>query len=261
MTLRTKIVGASSRLLNYSMRAGITAAIQPVVTVNEYPKSGGTWLAKMLAVAIDIPFIDNSLLPPGGPCVIRTHWDPYKSTKPCVFVVRDCRDVMVSYFYHRLKNIDNTPRLKQMYEAKFPAGLQASQIKVQLPIFIQLEFSCVGYGSYLDWRSHVLRAVELAGKDERYCLVKYEDVLEDPVKELDRVIQKLTGKVTTVEKLELVVKAFELDLVQKNQLLNSAETTFVRQGGAGGWKQHFNDESDRAIAELAGDALQALGYN
>ena len=48
--------------------------------------------------------------------------------------------------------------------------------------------------------------------------------------------------------------------VKSSQVLSTAETTFVRKGGAGGWKDYFSDDSERVINELAGEALRKLRY-
>ena len=90
--------------------------------------------------------------------------------------------------------------------------------------------------------------------------MKYEDLLLDPAVEIDKVVHQFTGKSISPEKLDLVVKLFQIDLVKSSQVLSTAETTFVRKGGAGGWKDYFSDDSERVINELAGEALRKLRY-
>ena len=167
---------------------------------------------------------------------------------------------LVSLFFHRVRNLKNTPKLKNLYDTEFDHGLDSSLIEDQLATFIRHEFDSVGYGNYLDWTSHVMRAMELAKLHDTHCLVKYEALLRDPAMELDKVINQFTGRSISIDKLDLIVKLFQIDLVKNNQVLSTAETTFIRKGGAGGWKDYFCEESECVMDELAGEALRKLDY-
>ena len=69
--------------------------------VNEYPKSGGTWLSQMLADYLGIPFPRNRF-PTIGKQVMHGHYYALRHNKRIICALRDGRDVMVSYYYHCL---------------------------------------------------------------------------------------------------------------------------------------------------------------
>src|SRR5208283_4194402 len=74
-----------------------------LLTVAEHPRSGGTWVAEMLADYFQMPFPKYNRLPLACPAIVHTHlW--YSPRMPqAVFVVRDGRDLVVSSYFSILK--------------------------------------------------------------------------------------------------------------------------------------------------------------
>ena len=73
----------------------------PLYIVNEYPKSGGTWVGQMLGRALRVPFPRNRF-PVLRPSIMHGHYLRPWGMKNVVVVWRDGRDVMVSWYYQNL---------------------------------------------------------------------------------------------------------------------------------------------------------------
>ena len=230
-----------------------------VVTVCEYPKSGGTWLAKNIATALNLPFIGNGVFIPILPCVIRTHWNADTQLAPAVLVVRDVRDIMVSLFHHRLRNIANTPKRKQQYDEAFGESLQLKKIKEQLPEFMKIEFDNPRYGSKANWSEHTRKVLSVSkNKEAQTSLIKYEDALNNANSELDRVLKEI-GKPVDAKIIDLSAQLHDSKW-GNTRSQHLGETTFLRTAAAGDWRAHFNYQSANFIYERCQDELLALGY-
>lgn len=70
----------------------------PTLFVNEYPKSGGTWVCQMLSEALNRRFDDNRY-PRFGPCVVKLHRANFERGERIV-IIRDPFDVALSFFHH-----------------------------------------------------------------------------------------------------------------------------------------------------------------
>jgi hypothetical protein len=75
----------------------------PFYYVCEYPKSGGTWLAQMVGDCLQVPFPRYSVFPIGCEAVILNHWRYDPRLRRVFYIYRDGRDVMTSFFFHRLR--------------------------------------------------------------------------------------------------------------------------------------------------------------
>ena len=260
MLKKTKVISLSSRLFNFAHRKGFCKSIEPIIIVNEFPKSGGTWLSKMMATALDLPFIDSSVLPPGAPCVIRNHWDPFKLSRPCVFIVRDYRDVMVSLFHHRCRNYEKTPQLNKIYKKNIGEHLNALKIRDQMAAFLESELSSKRYGNYLGWVEHMNRTLEVCQLNPDSMIVKYEDLVSDTHTVLSDILRRRMGAEIPSDKIDLVVKLYDIQLMKKMDSY-SGQTTFVRQGAVGKWSDSFDDKSLELTEEYAGEMIRKLEYS
>lgn len=233
-----------------------------VITVVEYPKGGGTWVGKLLATCLDIPFVGGGKYLPLIPSVIRTHWPVSPRIKPCVVIVRDPRDVMVSLFFHRIRNMGNTPGRKKQFEKIFPGGLSADHISSQLSKFIELEFDDPRYGAHINWSEFVDSAIkEINDEDgmDSIVLVKYEDMISRPVDTLSSTLSCF-GFDLSVDLISQSVKIHDKSWGNKNFIGNPGETTYVRSGQIGEWRQVFNQESGKTLSRYCGARLVSLGY-
>ena len=78
----------------------------PFYYVTEYPKSGGSWLADMIADYLQIPRPVHYHLPLSFTCVIHNHWGYSPRLRRVFYLYRDGRDVVVSdYFFINRQSI------------------------------------------------------------------------------------------------------------------------------------------------------------
>mgnify|MGYP001793945937 CR=1 FL=1 len=87
-------------ILRYCMVHNLSKFLQLYI-INEYPKSGGTWVGQMLARALDIPFPRNRF-PELRSSIMHGHYLNPWGMKNVVVVWRDGRDMMVSWYHHCL---------------------------------------------------------------------------------------------------------------------------------------------------------------
>jgi hypothetical protein len=86
----------------------------PLFIVNEYPKSGGSWLGQMLAESIKVPFPRNRL-PMLSSSIMHGHYIWPGNMKNIVILWRDGRDILISQYYHSLfENEKGNKRLVEL---------------------------------------------------------------------------------------------------------------------------------------------------
>jgi sulfotransferase family protein len=225
--------------------------------VVSFPKSGRTWLHVMLArlahgaqrpFVLDVPgvlFTHDDADKPALP--LRTDFDRYAGRK-VVLLVRDPRDVLVSYFAHRTRR-DHT------YEGTLAAFVREP-----------------GYGAeriatfMAGWWRH--RTVPRG-----FLLVRYEDLHADPRKELERLARFLGLPHGDAELEEAVAFAAFDRMVEMERAgafadkrLRAAdagdpESYKVRRGEVGGWATELTAVDAAWVSTVMARTLPAeLGY-
>jgi Sulfotransferase domain len=241
---------------------GLTAADAVLVS---YPKSGSTWLRFLLGHVmcgqeVDFDSVRDALPPigrhrraprllPGDGRMVRTHEPLHAFAGPSgasiVYLVRDGRDVAVSYLHHLRRT------------GEFDGDLARF-----LPRFLS-----GAIGSYGAWHAHALEASAPRERGESPLLViRYEDLRRDTVSELARIITFL-GLKPENHQLEEVVAANSKERMrvkeQTSRVLQSQNTDgsfFVRPDGGPSWEEQVEPAMLQTFEEVAGAALQAFGY-
>lgn len=232
-----------------------------------YPKSGNTWLRFMIGNYLsDDPcdFTKLSLLIPdvyvnpehisqlSKPRIIKSHEPFVTEYSRVVYVVRDGRDVAVSYYFFALKQRYQNTRfnLNTTFE-EFVNVFNAGQVD-----------------GFTLWSEHVNSWLNQA--TDNFLLIKYEDMKADPGAEL---IRFLTFAGITVEddRVAQAVKAssfknmrrIEKESYQPFEWFNPSDPSiiyFVRKGEIGDWQEFFTDQTLAEFIEIHGSALEQLGY-
>lgn len=223
-----------------------------------YPKSGNSWvrfiLANMLSPSKEItlknieeyvPDIHKSrerINKMASPRFIKTHFPVYDCFPRFVYITRDVRDVMVSY-YHYAEG-------RGLFSGSFSDFLKSS-----IP------------GSYGGWQKHVQNALSFAEKNgDRVLFLKYEDMLNTP----DRAAWKIADFCRLDISPETVMNAVErtnfknLQNVEKKYgaaFFNQPGSRFFRSGKRGEWASYFSPEDLSQIYSECGELLQSLGYD
>ena len=170
-----------------------------------------------------------------------------------VYVVRDPRDVAVSFYYYNLKVRD------------IPEGYSMDQF---VDRFVAAKV--VGYADLVGcWQDHVLSWVRLRRGNLGFRLLRYEDLLADPVKELTNLAPFL-GIDPTPERVERAVRLSSgshmrsLEKEQSQQWVSTKGTRqdipFVREAKSGGWRDKLSTTAIKVIEDAWGDTMKELGY-
>ncbi|XP_073492134.1 sulfotransferase 1C4-like [Aquarana catesbeiana] len=229
------------------------------ILIATFPKAGTTWMQEIADLIllqgdveqsmrapcfIKVPFLDLNVkpIPPGveaaanmpSPRLLKTHM-PIKLLPPSflekntkvIYVARNAKDCMVSYYYFQLMNKGlPDPGTWNEYFSTFLAG-------------------DVPWGSWFD---HVIGWWKAKDK-QRILYIFYEDMVEDPKREIKKIIEFLEKDVSD-EVLEKILYHTSFEVMKDNpmanysvlssQLMDQSVSKFMRKGKVGDWKNHFS---------------------
>ncbi len=244
--LRRAVNLANRRL---AIHAGTRLRLYPVLG---FPKSGTTWLCQMLADALGVPFAQLPRLPALRPSVLHGHWAYHPRLRPVVFVVRDGRDCMVSfYFFHKLMHDAGE---STAFRTLYPPGTDLNDVRSNLPRFIEHIFRRPT-GARSTWPEY-----NRAWRDRPGVVyARYEPLRADPAAELARICREL-GSPAPAESVTAAVERWSMPRLTGREPGQEDRGSFIRKGVSGDWVARFNAESRAIFADLAGDALVELGY-
>ena len=234
------------------------SGLAPYYLVNEFPKSGGTWLAQMLSDALDLPFRRNAPIR-FEPAVTHGHFLSPLGLRNVVVLWRDPRDLLVSYYYHcYFRNEHGNAALVRLMKARCPFADYAD-IRANLPAFIGF-LSNTPLSPSFTWPGF---AAVWAGRP-RTVQTSYEALRADTPGELARVAEALTGGPLPAGRAAEVAGRHSFARVKEaaeRARPAHAELSFVREGALGGWRKHFTPDALAALREGGyEEAMRKLGY-
>jgi hypothetical protein len=230
-----------------------------------HPRSGSTWLRTILANILrpdnpSNPDVFNTLIPGVSiraalrvnrlppPRIVMSHtW--YRPGLPTVvYLVRDGRDVLVSFYHYTITRSGHSDR-------------------IDFPEFFN--HYCSGQYGYI-WHHHVTswltKGREAMGD---HCLIiRFEDLREDTVTVVERVVDFL-GLSATSKQVEVAVQQASLANLRKIERTRwqkkglgvpEKATTFYRSGKSGQWKDYFTEDNCELFYEKSAQALRLAGY-
>ncbi len=233
----------------------------PLVYVCGFPKSGTTWVTQLTADYLQLPFPRLSLLPIGCAAVVHGHESVVSTYQRALYVIRDGRDAMVSFYFHLSKNIPSGDRPVLTSEQKkiFPGLVNKNDIKKNLPAFMKRQM-VVPHGSCgLNWGQHVQRYLDLQRPD--VPMVRYEDLLLEPVDTLSNAMASLEQVTIDKSRIEASVDKFSFTSQANRSAGKEDRTSFLRSGQAGDWKKYFSEEALNIFLHYCGSQLEAAGYD
>lgn len=246
-----------ARRAESAMRAAMCTLLSralPLVIVNEYPKSGGSWLASLLSEYLQLPFPRNRF-PQLRPSIMQTHYLPKPGLHNIVCMFRDGRDVMVSFYYHSLfeNNRENAELVRTTRAAMQFADDR--DIRANLPRFIEYKFT-TRRQPHFTWREFALEWYR-----EGVPRVRYEELLNDTAGQLKRVIEELRpGQPVSTSRLQAAVENNSFSARSGRAAGDEQPDNFLRKGVSGDWKDKMSLEARQVFDHHAGDALRLLGY-
>lgn len=227
-----------------------------IVHVVEFPKCGGSWVRNMIRTYMgkDL-FINNRFISKYD--VILSHKTYTAAYKNPVVVVRDPRDMYVS-FYHYETNFKDRSKKPAIYDyfihdperdqkEDFYHYLKAKMLYKSHPWCF--------YSQFIDSWVNV----------PNICLVKYEDCLKDAGKQLIKIMRHL-DRTIDFDRIDNAVEKTSFMSITKEKYGVSRvagdvdNSKFHRKGIAGDWKNYFSGESCELFDKLEGRTLIELGY-
>jgi len=227
------------------------------VFVVGYPKSGNTWVQNLIAGAVygvDLELTPDSLVQElipdvhskkvykrySSPVFFKSHAGPDPQYRRVIYLLRDGRDVMVSY-YHYLRALKRDPidllELVQMRKGLFPC----------------------------QWHEHVQRWLANPHQAEM-LIVKYEDLKRNPMQELLRICA-FADFTRSASALEHAIRKASFAAMQKREIALGWENArwpkdklFVRRGEVGSYRDEMPPEVQKVFLREAKVVLQQTGY-
>ena len=244
-----KINGLSRFLLMHWLSGRL-----PLYIVNEYPKSGGTWLGQMLSEAFEVPFPRNRL-PMLRSSIMHGHLLWSGKMKNVIVLWRDGRDVLVSQYYYSLFEHDYHNAYGVELTRRNVPFTDFENIQKNLPAFIEYTYNWnlqPGFSwtdFYRSWGSR---------KDVVH--VKYEDLRRDTPKELQKIYQKILGRQLSLVRAKEISEKYSFERQSGRKPGQENKKSFMRKGIVGDWENNFSDEAKKCFDRYAGDTLIGLGY-
>ena len=269
-----RVLTHAGRVLTGRQLAGRNLTVFPDdVFVVSYPRSGNTWTRFLISNLIyqdepttfvniesRIPEIyfnaDHKMRSLERPRILKSHECFQPHYKRVIYIVRDPRDVAVSFYHHNVK-AGNIPEDYPMDDF--------------IPRFIDAEFD----SRWGCWHDSVVSWLTLRQGLPTFLMLRYEDMKADPQGQLSRVAEFLRNCAfrqidASPEKLQRAVdlstpermRALEKEqgdkwvLTEKTRL----DKPFVRSAKSGGWKSILSGKAVAMIESAWGATMTELGY-
>jgi Sulfotransferase domain len=233
-----------------------------------YPRSGNTWtrflIANLLHPEQQVTFANIERLIPDTssqsnralkrtprPRFIKTHaYFDHKYGK-VIYIVRDPRDVALSYYHFQRKyrQIEDDYSLEQ-YVDDYVSGRLIS----------------ISWGT---WGENVASWISTRGQSSRFLLLRYEDMIEDSEHELARVARFLELSAEPQLLLRAIERSSadrmrEMEKLEANEWVatkkHRKDIPFVGAATSGKWKELLPESSVRSIEAAWGGLMASLGY-
>ena len=254
--------------------------VEPIYVIG-YPKSGNTWVARLLSDLLDSPIeagddpinqADNSKEFHGYYRIIKGHYS--RSNRPAyisnhskiIYIVRDFRDVLISGFFFSHNNfpeqkivINSKERFSSFYKLYFYHQLRRMTKK-----WVSHELTLLRNFIYRSpkntvgsWNDHV----EYWIGQPNIVVVRYEDLLNNPFE----TVEKILSGIDVCQHFLNIDETIERQSFsnRKNGFLRSndkANFKFLRNGGSGDWKRFLNEKAIKRIEITHGRVMRSLGY-
>ena len=263
-----KQVAAYMRVVTKQQAAARGLTVFPDDTfLVSFPRSGNTWTRFLVCNIINpddpvnfaklesrIPEIydvtDRQLRSFPRPRIIKSHESFDPRYKKIIYIVRDPRDVVLSYYEFQLKRRVVT---------------EECSLEEFIPRFMESEFE-PKTGS---WRDHVVSWTATRGGDKNFLFLRYEDMIANTQQESTK-IAKFLGFDSSPERMARAVELSTADRMRKLEKEQSRQwketkktrqdKPFVRKATSGGWRSSLPERCVAMLESAWGDVMRSVGY-
>lgn len=236
------------------------------IYIVSYPKSGNTWVRFMVGnLSCDTQAVTFSNLERNvpdiyqnssrvlkkqlRPRILKSHEYLDPRYRKVIYIVRDPRDVAISYYHFliKMRSID-----------------EDCSMSAYIDRFIRGRLDPFG-----SWRDHVGGWVGARQGMQNFLLLRYEEMLDDPARELRKIAEFLGYSVTDAQ-IETTVamssfermRALEQQEVGQWAAIKAGRTDkpFVREGRKEGWRTELPIDAIERIESSWSDLMMDLGY-
>lgn len=209
-----------------------------------YPKSGNTWIRFVLAYMITgsknklnfqevekiVPdvYVSKDLIDEmSSTRFIKTHDALLTYFPKSIYIVRDYRDVLVSFYHYKIA--------LEEFEGDFSAFIRSKEITEP-------------FGS---WKEHVLKALEFSQENpNRILFLRYEDMKNNFEHTLQQV-SSFTGlkifEPGIIKELTVFENLQQNEIENGSEFLNRSGRNFFREGKSGCWKEFISSNDLKFI--------------
>lgn len=227
-----------------------------------YPKSGTVWLCQLMAAHMGLPYPRDYQLPIMMPAVIHSHWAHDPRFPPTAYIMRDGRDLMVSFYFYsaRALTMTKSPRrikhIHNLFTRLYGPNYDVEDVSANLPRFIEHELTAPRVTHGYTWPQHI----QNWSKHNNVTLTSYEALLSDTAGELHRIVSELTGTEQDPNRADIVARRYDFNANSGRAQGSEDRSSFLRKGIAGDWINNFTQEAGEVFDHFAGEALVEYGY-
>jgi hypothetical protein len=236
--------------------------------VVSYPRSGNTWTRFLIANLVhpdqSVSFTNIEKLIPDTssqsnralkatprPRIIKTHQYFDHRYGKVIYIVRDPRDVALSYydFQRKYMQIDDSYPLERYVDD-----------------FVNGRLISADWGT---WSENVASWIFTRGKRKEFLLLRYEDMMNDTSRELARIATSM-GIDPQPDRLQKAIELSSADRMRELEKLESdqwiatrkrrKDIPFVRVAKSGGWRVSLPESCIHQIETAWGELMTTLGY-
>jgi hypothetical protein len=171
--------------------------------------------------------------------IIKSHF--VKTFYPkIIYIVRDGRDALVSYYYYQKELRGFKGSFEEFYFSKF--SIEAGS-----------------------WHEHLTRALNYQkNNNENIIFIKYENLKKDPKSTFKKVVDFL-GESINDEKLNFAIKNSSFDNLKQMQLSDGVEIdnkniNFFRKGTSNQWTDYFTNKVYDDFMNKSEDLMKHFHY-
>jgi len=233
----------------FYFNVAVNSTSNSFIQIIEHEKSGGTWLARLLASYYSKKIMSSRRIQwTNWNSVVRLHnrhQYTYNNLSKQLYMLRDGRDVLTSYYFHLFYRL-------QIIESQNFQNIE--DIKKNMPKYLDLYFN-KKLGNKNVWHSHVLYWLP-----KIKIVVRYEDLLNNTYETLKNLIEKIDNNHAVEFRLNEAIHENNFKKLAKRERGKENRMSSYRKGIIGDWENYFNKESARIFNDYAGTTLVNLGY-